>query len=57
MYSQQLEQKLEFIIEMNEKFRPKRKTYKFEFLIAKEKKQSDQVENKKILISGLILSF
>lgn len=52
MYSQQLEQKLALMIDMNEKFRPKRNTYKFDFLIAKEKKQSDQDDNKKILISG-----
>ncbi|RNA35450.1 clathrin heavy chain linker domain-containing 1-like [Brachionus plicatilis] len=54
-YTQELEQKLESIIEKNEKFRPKKNTNKFEFLIAKEKKESDQEENKKIVISGLSL--
>lgn len=53
--SRELEQKLESFIEKNEKFRPKKRTNKFEFLISKEKSKLEEDENKKIVISGIVL--
>ncbi|CAF0963189.1 unnamed protein product [Brachionus calyciflorus] len=51
-----LEKKLQMLLEKNEKFRPKKNTNMFEFLIErKDTKTEDKNENKKIVISGVNL--